>query len=528
MVDAIGLNLLRASGQYPTDVVPYKIELHEMKAWLLAGGVLLTCSMGIAQPGCGWQPDVEQDYSIGITDILAILGIFGAADADQDGIWNTVDLCEDVAACNYNANPTESCLYADVFGVCGGLGTLPELLIGSWQFSVGAGAVAVGPTPYSNQWYSSPPMGLQPPQYDDVYTFNLDGTLTTTYNGSIIDAFQNYSEQPYGCSGVDLEFLPGGGTSGEDAIALIPGAGGCSCPFIGTNDGGLVYDIVQLSATTLVLHAQGDDANCNAAGLYFTYVFTRISDGEGDTGEGYPAADSYDGMELVWSDEFDGTSLNLSNWTYDLGASGWGNNEWQNYTNSASNSSVADGYLTITARQEGGGYTSARLKSQGLQTFQYGRLDIRAKLPEGQGIWPAIWMLGANIDGVGWPACGEIDIMELVGHQPSTTHGTAHWGSSWNVHQYNGSSITLPNGEKFSDAFHLFSVIWEANSITWLMDDQPFYSINNTQMNGQPYPFNAPFFFIMNIAVGGNWPGYPDATTQFPQEMIVDCVRVFQ
>ena len=118
--------------------------------------------------------------------------------------------------------------------------------------------------------------------------------------------------------------------------------------------------------------------------------------------------------------------------------------------------------------------------------------------------------------------------MELVGHQPSTTHGTAHWGSSWNVHQYNGSSISLPNGEKFSEAFHLFSVIWEENEITWLMDDQVFFSIDNTQMNGQPYPFNAPFFFIMNIAVGGNWPGYPDATTEFPQQMVVDCVRVFQ
>ena len=118
--------------------------------------------------------------------------------------------------------------------------------------------------------------------------------------------------------------------------------------------------------------------------------------------------------------------------------------------------------------------------------------------------------------------------MEVVGHQPSTNHGTAHWGANFGVHQYSGSSITLPGGAKFSDAFHLFSIEWQQNSIVWYMDDQPYYSIDNTQMNGQPYPFNAPFFFIMNIAVGGNWPGYPDATTVFPQTMMVDYVRVFQ
>ena len=118
--------------------------------------------------------------------------------------------------------------------------------------------------------------------------------------------------------------------------------------------------------------------------------------------------------------------------------------------------------------------------------------------------------------------------MELIGNLPSTTHGTAHWGSSFNVHQYTGNSISLSGGEQFSDAFHLFSVEWEANQISWLMDDVEFFSINSSQMNGQPYPFNQPFFFIFNIAVGGNWPGYPDASTSFPQEMTIDCIRVFQ
>jgi hypothetical protein len=434
-----------------------------------------------------------------------------------------------VEACNFNANPSEECLYLDAFGECGGEGVLPALLIGSWRFSTAPGAVGVGPNPYSTEWFSSPLNGLQPAQYDDVYTFEADGTLATDYNGTIVDAFLDYSEQAYACEGASLNFLPGGGTSGEDAFQLLPGTGGCSCPFMGTNDAGLTYDIVELTATTLRLHAQTDDANCQPGGGYFSFIFTRISDDGGVVdGDGYQGADSYPGMTLVWSDEFDGTAINSANWTYDLGASGWGNNEWQNYTSSPNNSSVADGFLTITAREEGGGYTSARMKSVDLQEFQFGRIDIRAKLPEGQGIWPALWMLGANFPEGGWPQCGEIDIMELVGHQPGTNHGTAHWGANFGVHQYNGSSITLPGGAKFSEAFHLFSIEWQQNSIVWFMDDQPFFSIDNTQMNGQPYPFNAPFFFIMNIAVGGNWPGYPDATTVFPQTMTVDYVRVFQ
>ena len=142
-----------------------------------------------AQTDCGWNPDFEQDYAIGITDILAILGIFGAVDNDQDGLWDVNDLCEDTEACNYDANPTEACLYEDALGVCGGEGVFPELLIGSWQFSGVAGAISVGPDPYSDEWYSSPANGLQNAQYDDVYTFHPDGSLTTDYNGAIIDAF---------------------------------------------------------------------------------------------------------------------------------------------------------------------------------------------------------------------------------------------------------------------------------------------------------------------------------------------------
>lgn len=497
-----------------------------MRYFFFPLSLLVLVVSGRAQTAdCGYSPDVEGDYYIGISDLLGLLGLFGQSDSDMDGVWDGGDLCLDLEACNYAANPSEPCLYEDIFGVCGGTGALPELLVGTWKFSSAAGAVSVGPAPYSTEWYTSPPSGLQAAQYDDRYTFGADGSFTMDYSGSIIDAFADYSTVPYGCSSAGLTFLPGGGTSGEDAFELS-GNAGCSCPFIGVNDAGLVYDIVELTETTLKLHVQGDNSACVPDAKYFTLEFNRVVE---VTGDGYPAADGYAGMTLVWSDEFDGNSVNGSNWTYDLGDSGWGNNEWQNYTNSTANSSVADGFLTITARQEpGGGYTSARLKSVDLQEFQFGRIDVRAKLPQGQGIWPAIWMLGANFDAAGWPACGEIDIMELVGHEPGTVHGTAHWGAAWDQHQYTGGSISLPAGETFSDAFHVFSVVWQADQITWLMDDEPFFTITPAQMNGQPYPFNAPFFFILNVAVGGNWPGYPDATTSFPQSMVVDCVRVFQ
>jgi beta-glucanase (GH16 family) len=249
------------------------------------------------------------------------------------------------------------------------------------------------------------------------------------------------------------------------------------------------------------------------------------------TNEGYTSADSYEGMQLVWSDEFEGTAINTSNWTYDLGTgnSGWGNNELQNYVQTADNSYLQNDNLFIVAREVSNGqYTSARLKSQGLQNFTYGRIDVRAILPIGQGLWPAIWMLGSNFENVGWPACGEIDIAELVGANPRRVHGTTHWGANNSVHQQNGNGISLPFPDTFADEYHVFSIDWQENQITWLLDDVEFFTINSSQMNGQAYPFNDDFFFILNVAVGGNWPGYPDESTLFPVYMAIDYVRVFQ
>ena len=246
------------------------------------------------------------------------------------------------------------------------------------------------------------------------------------------------------------------------------------------------------------------------------------------TTAGYTSADSYAGRTMVWSDEFDENEINLANWTYDLGASGWGNQELQHYTASTDNSYVANGNLMIVAIDEGWRYTSARMKSIGLQEFQYGRIDVRAVLPEGQGIWPAIWMLGGNFPSAGWPACGEIDIMELIGSSPNYVHGTVHFGDDYSQHQYTGQGTNIPFSESFSDEFHVFSIDWDESGITWLLDDTPFFSINNSVSGSQNYPFDDPFFFILNIAVGGQWPGYPDETTSFPQFMAIDYIRVFQ
>ncbi|MCH1588463.1 MAG: hypothetical protein L7S02_04635, partial [Flavobacteriales bacterium] len=324
-----------------------------MKHLLTALVFLGANAVAHGQSECGYQPDVEPDWSIGVSDILSILGLFGEVDSDQDYIWDNADLCTDPQACNYDANPSEECLYLDAFGICGGGGALPELLVGSWRLSTSAGAVAFGPDPYSSAWYSSDPNSLQSAQYDDVYTFHDDGTFTTDYNGSIIDAFLNYSEQGYNCSGAELAFLPGGGTTGEDAFSLAPLAGECSCPFMGTNDAGMEYDIVELTSNTLRIHSRSDNASCQPGSSYASFIFVRVNGGDTGGGvdgeDGYQGADNYPGMNLVWADEFDGSTINSTNWTYDLGASGWGNNEWQNYTSSSNNSSVSDGFLTITA-----------------------------------------------------------------------------------------------------------------------------------------------------------------------------------
>ena len=240
---------------------------------------------------------------------------------------------------------------------------------------------------------------------------------------------------------------------------------------------------------------------------------------------------------LVWSDEFDGASIDESNWNFDIGTgapdlNGWGNNELEYYR--AENATIEDfpgggRGLVIEAREEsygGMGYTSSRLNSKGKREFAYGRIEARIRLPEGRGIWPAFWMLGANIESHAWPVCGEIDIMEMVGHEPDTVHGTIHYGDPWN---YDGRGYTLASG-KFSDGFHVFALEWEPGELRWYVDGDLFSTQRSwySSADDYPAPFDRPFFILLNLAVGGNWPGSPDGTTVFPQRMYVDYVRVYQ
>ena len=246
---------------------------------------------------------------------------------------------------------------------------------------------------------------------------------------------------------------------------------------------------------------------------------------------GYTTPITYPGYTLIWNDEFLGQGLDLSTWNQEVGNNnGWGNNELEYYTNSTKNIFVSNGNLIIEARKEsisGFNYTSGRMTTQNKKTFTFGRIDIRAKLPVGKGIWPALWMLGSNITSVGWPACGEIDIMELIGTYPGRTYGTMHWKPVSGTNTNKGSQYNLTSGN-FSQEFHVFSIIWTQDMIKWYVDDQLFYTGTKADVGAANYPFNAPEFFIFNVAVGGNWPGPPDAGTVFPQRMFVDYVRVFQ
>jgi beta-glucanase (GH16 family) len=263
----------------------------------------------------------------------------------------------------------------------------------------------------------------------------------------------------------------------------------------------------QAEKTTVRVYLENDD----------TYTPQIVDDGTMTPLE-------YPGMSLVWNDEFSGSSINTENWGYDLGGGGWGNNEWQVYTSSSENSFISNDKLNIRATKLYNSYNSARLLSKGKKEFTYGRIDIRARMPYGQGIWPALWMLGGNISQVGWPRCGEIDIMEYLGHEQSKTHGTIHYYE--NGHRYKGSSYSLSGNQSFHDDFHVFTIVWQENSVRWYVDYNLFYEVDDKLVVFDS--FRLPHFFIMNVAVGGNWPGYPDETTVFPQIMEVDYIRVFQ
>ena len=237
---------------------------------------------------------------------------------------------------------------------------------------------------------------------------------------------------------------------------------------------------------------------------------------------------------LVWSDEFnqpDGSAPDPAKWGYETGGNGWGNQELEYYTSRANNARIEAGNLIIEARQEdfhGKKYTSARLLTSGKWSWTYGRIEARMKIPRGQGIWPAFWMLGTNISSVGWPGCGEIDIMENIGKEPATVHGTVH-GPGYSGNYGIGGPVTLPDGAAMADDFHVFAVECEPERITWFMDGQKYFTVTPANLpKDARWVFDQPKFLLLNLAVGGGWPGYPDATSAFPQRMLVDYVRVYE
>jgi beta-glucanase (GH16 family) len=236
----------------------------------------------------------------------------------------------------------------------------------------------------------------------------------------------------------------------------------------------------------------------------------------------------------LWNDEFDGETIDTSKWGFEIGtgASGWGNNEWEYYTSRKENAYIKDGVLHIRAQKEdyeGQKYTSARMLTKGKFAFKYGTVEARIALPVGKGIWPAFWMLGENFDKVGWPGCGEIDIIEAVNSE-NIVYGTNHWanGSEYATYGNNTGNYRDQKHEMDITQFHTYKFTWDEKYIRMFVDDFMYHEILIEGNQGDTEEFHKPFFFLLNVAVAGNWPGFEVDDTQFPNEMLVDYIRVSQ
>lgn len=245
------------------------------------------------------------------------------------------------------------------------------------------------------------------------------------------------------------------------------------------------------------------------------------------------------GWSLSWSDEFDrpeGSGVDRAKWVTETGGGGWGNRELQTYTDRTKNARIEGGNLVIhTLRERFTGtdnitrdYTSARIKTQGKFEQTYGRFEARIKVARGQGIWSAFWLLGADITTKGWAECGEIDIMEVIGREPSKAFGTLH-GPGYSGANALPSTLVLPDGKKLADAFHVYAVEWEPQAIRWYLDEELYATKTPADVPaGKRWVYDHPFFILLNVAVGGDFPGSPDATSTYPQTMKVDYVRVYR
>jgi len=397
----------------------------------------------------------------------------------------------------------------------------------NWRIKSEAyGHFGVGPanTETADWWQAAANVKAHTGMYDDEYIFNIDQSFMHETKGSIYglasilisdlgpsnefinsdDEIENYHYDDY------METW-GYSESGGSETITISGKG-----FFGFYVGGThSYTILSRSNDEMLLRTVGKDGN----GWYF--ILTTEERAE------TPADPIY--TNLVWSDEFETNGPpEVSKWNYDIGtgSSGWGNNELQYYTDRTDNVVVEDGVLKIIARKEnygGSNYTSTRLKTQGKFDFKYGRIDVKAKLPGGDGTWPAIWMLGSNIETVGWPACGEIDIMEYSGYNPGRVQSAIHNNSSF------GATVNfrVKTIENETDEYHVYSMIWSENQISFLIDDERFYTYKPVGKNEANWPFDKNQFLLLNVAMGGTLGGVIDPNFS-SSTMEIDYVRVYQ
>ena len=375
-----------------------------------------------------------------------------------------------------------------------------------------------------------PPPAPPPPPSLTV----LDVSITRTTTASVIKFYFNLDKTSTNAASADYTLVDGTATAPADYTAA---SGTVTIP---ANQTQVTIDVIikgnalNLRQDNLQFTIQLSNpksctlGNSSAKGTILTEDGTYFP----TDNTGYSTPSSYPGYTLAWSDEFSGSALDLTSWNQEIGngTGGWGNNELEYYTSSPKNTFLSNGNLIIEARKEtigGFNYSSGRMTTQNKKTFKFGRIDIRAKLPVAKGMWPALWMLGSNITTVGWPTCGEIDIMELVGSNPNRVSGTIHFRNAAGVWNYQGADYFLASGN-YSQQFHVFSIVWQQDIIKWYVDDNLFLTKTVADLGGAANPFNANQFFLFNVAVGGNWPGPPDASTVFPQRMFVDYVRVFQ
>lgn len=270
--------------------------------------------------------------------------------------------------------------------------------------------------------------------------------------------------------------------------------------------------------------------NINKINIWAAVAIIALSSCQRDAVQTLPQRN----WELTWSDEFTGAAGSIpdnTKWAFDLGRGpnndGWGNAELQTYTNSPDNIKLSGtGNLMITATGAGGSFASARIKTQGKFSQAYGRYEARIKTTTGPGLWPAFWMMGSNITTVGWPKCGEIDIMEQKGQEPHITYGTIH-GPGYSAGNSIGKMYSIPN-TRFDADFHIYAVEWGTDYVDFFVDNFLYQRITPENLKGNEWVFNQPFFIILNVAVGGNYVGFPTTGTPFPQTMLVDYVKVYK